>query len=113
VEVARRLRATLRDTDTLARLAGDEFVVICENLDGSARQLRRWLQALGRRIQRELQWDTGAADVSLLVTVSIGAAVTLGRAAVEDVLAEADQAMYRAKQRGGGQFVISERGFAP
>jgi diguanylate cyclase (GGDEF)-like protein len=111
VEVARRLRGTLRDSDTLARLAGDEFVVICENLDRSAGEILRWLRGLGRRIQRELQWDTGAADVSLLVTVSIGAAVTLHRSTAKELLAEADQAMYRAKQSGGAQFVISERGF--
>ena len=111
VEVARRLRGTLRDSDTLARLAGDEFVVICENLHGSAREIHRWLRTLGRRIRHELQWDTGAADVSLLVTVSIGAAVTLDRSTAKDLLAEADEAMYQAKQRGGAQFVISERGF--
>jgi GGDEF domain-containing protein len=75
------------------------------------REVRRWLQALGRRIRRELQWDTGAPDVSLLVTVSIGAAVALGQASAADLLAEADQAMYLAKQRGGAQFVLSDRGF--
>jgi diguanylate cyclase (GGDEF)-like protein len=111
VEVARRLRGTLRDSDTLARLSGDEFVVICENLDGPADEIHRWLEVLGRRIQRELQWDTGAADVSLLVTVSIGAAATLERVSAKDLLADADEAMYRAKQRGGAQFLIHERGF--
>jgi diguanylate cyclase (GGDEF)-like protein len=111
VEVARRLRGTLRDSDTLARLAGDEFVVICENLDGSAAEIERWLRMLGHRIQAELEWDTGAADVSLLVTVSIGAAVVQDRTVTAgDLLAEADEAMYQSKQRGGRQFVISRRG---
>jgi diguanylate cyclase (GGDEF)-like protein len=111
VEVARRLHSTLRDSDTLARLSGDEFVVICENLDGSAEQIYHWLHALGRRIQSELQWSVGGPDEALPVSVSIGAAATSEWCSAQELLTEADHAMYRAKQRGNGHFVISEPDF--
>jgi diguanylate cyclase (GGDEF)-like protein len=113
VEVARRLHGTLRDSDTLARLSGDEFVVICENLDGSEEQIYHWLHALGRRIQHDLQWTIGDPDAALLVSVSIGAATTSEWCSAQELLTEADHAMYRAKKRGSGQFVISEPDFGP
>jgi diguanylate cyclase (GGDEF)-like protein len=112
VEVARRLRSTLRDSDTVARLSGDEFVVICENISGSVDQVHRWLQALGRRIQAELRWTIGDPKLALLVSVSVGAAATTEPLSAQELLTEADRAMYRAKESGHGQFVISERGFA-
>ena len=106
-EVARRLRLTLRASDTLARLSGDEFVVICEDLAGSPAQVRQWLYALGRRIQIELRQPPRGAEVEVVVSVSIGAAITSQPRTAQGLLAEADHAMYRAKQRGGGRLVIA------
>lgn len=105
-EVARRLRLTLRASDTLARLSGDEFVVICEDLAGSPAQVGEWLHALGRRIQIELRQPPRGAEVEVVVSVSIGAAITSQPRTAQDLLAEADHAMYRAKKRGGGRLVI-------
>jgi diguanylate cyclase (GGDEF)-like protein len=109
VEVARRLRGTLRESEMLARLSGDEFVVICQHPGGSATQVHDWLHALARRIQRELCWSIGDPDLALLVTVSIGAAASTERIGAQELLTEADHAMYRAKELGTGRFVLSER----
>jgi diguanylate cyclase (GGDEF)-like protein len=106
-EVARRLRQTLRGSDTLAQLSGDEFVIICENLAGSPAQIARWLHALGRRIRIDLCRPPRGTEMELVVSVSIGTAITTQPRTAEDLLAEADRAMHRAKQRGGGRLVIS------
>jgi diguanylate cyclase (GGDEF)-like protein len=106
-EVARRLRQTLRRSDTLARLSGDDFVIICEDLPGSPAQIARWLHALGRRIRIDLRQPPRGAEMELVVSVSIGAVITTQPRTAPDLLAEADQAMYRAKRRGGGRLVIS------
>ena len=52
-----------------------------------------------------------AALSAALGDATQGVTVALGQVTAADLLAEADQAMYRAKQRGGAQFVLSDRGF--
>jgi diguanylate cyclase (GGDEF)-like protein len=109
VEVSRRLGLTLRANDTLARLAGDEFVVICEDLTGSPIQIDRWLHALGRRIQLTLRQPPIVWQTEIMLSVSIGAAVTTQGRGARELISDADRAMYVAKQRGGGRLVISKR----
>jgi diguanylate cyclase (GGDEF)-like protein len=98
--VAARLRASLRDTDTVARLSGDEFVVILSE---------RAEQPLSKDIVQRLM-DSVAQPVLLgakefFVTCSIGVAVYPGDAAAADSLIEhADIAMYRAKKLGRNNF---------
>jgi diguanylate cyclase (GGDEF)-like protein len=107
IEVARTLRESLRESDTLARISGDEFVIICENLDGSPDQVRDWLRGLTRRMQLELLWSSDGEDEPLAVTVSIGAAATAIRCPAKELIGRADRAMYEAKQLGGGHAAIS------
>jgi diguanylate cyclase (GGDEF)-like protein len=107
VQVARRIGMALRANDTLGRLSGDEFVVICEDLGGSMAETHRWLHALGRRIQAQLRRRPTASDLEIVVSVSIGVAVTSELCDPQDLINDADRAMYRAKQAGGGRLVIS------
>ncbi len=99
VEFARRLRACVRSTDTVVRLAGDEFVVILENLgtpELAARLAEKIVMQVGRPA---FQIDGRALDV----TTSIGIALfEAGDAPVDaaDVLARADVALYGAKAAG-------------
>jgi diguanylate cyclase (GGDEF)-like protein len=106
VEVARRLSATLRAEDTLARLAGDEFVVVCGDLSGSPDQVHEQLLALGRRIGEELHRGPHVLSAQWPVSVSIGVVVTTQWHDGEDLIRRADRAMYRAKQRAGTHLVI-------
>jgi diguanylate cyclase (GGDEF)-like protein len=99
-EVARKLRLALRANDTLGRLSGNEFVVICEDLHGPPLQIERWLHALGRRIQRELRRPPRPGEIEVVVSVSVGIAVTTQWRAAEDLIDEAGRAMRRAKERG-------------
>ena len=98
VEVARRLQRCVRDTDTVARFGGDEFVVLLNDTDEHA------AAELGARILEEMTApiSIGSSD-AFRPSMSIGvAAQTIGITA-DDLLSNADAAMYRAKALGGGR----------
>ncbi len=102
VEVARRLRGLLRREDTVARLGGDEFVVLLEGMDTEVR-----VYEIARRIQQELDRPIDLNEHLVRTGASIGIAF-IGEAyhRPEDMLRDADNAMYRAKERGGGTFEV-------
>jgi diguanylate cyclase (GGDEF)-like protein/PAS domain S-box-containing protein len=95
--VAERLLEVLRDSDTVARLGGDEFVILAEDLDGDAEAV-----AVAERVLHALEesFQVGAAEISM--RASVGVAVAHDPSAnADDLLREADMAMYRAKGAGG------------
>jgi diguanylate cyclase (GGDEF)-like protein len=98
VAVGQRLKAVLRPGDTLARVAGDEFVILCEDLvqvDDA--------ETLAARIQTDLLTPFALEGVSLSITASVGIAYTgPGQTITAQLLNDADTAMYQAKHRGGG-----------
>jgi diguanylate cyclase (GGDEF)-like protein/PAS domain S-box-containing protein len=92
-EVARRLRGVLRPADTVARLGGDEFVAVCEGLSPED------AAAVCGRIGDALAVPLLIAGRSVPVQASIGLATTADRhAEANELLARADQAMYRNKR---------------
>ena len=102
VAVAERLTGVTRPGDTLARVSGDEFVFLCEDLTSveDARSLaERISSALGR------PFKLAAADIT--VTASVGIAYAgLAEQISADLVSTADAAMYKAKRRGGGTHEI-------
>jgi diguanylate cyclase (GGDEF)-like protein len=98
VAVGARLSEVLRPGDTLARLSGDEFVALCEDLDNPAQA-----NIIVSRLDAAFEQPFSLSGVELKISASIGIAFTgRGRAdAPEDVLHAADMAMYRAKRAGG------------
>lgn len=100
VEVARRLQASRRQGDLLARLAGDEFVVVCERVSGTD------MVRLAERLIAVLE-EPFSLSREVRVAVSIGVAFrTASSTDSEALLADADAAMYQAKQRGGSGYEI-------
>ncbi len=102
VAVSRRLNATVRRQDTIARFGGDEFVVLCEDL----RQRRARRRARRSRRTAFLEpFTLSRAEVT--VSASIGIAVT-NRSSdrASNLLQDADAAMYRAKRRGGARYEL-------
>ena len=95
-QMAERLLQVLRPEDTLARLGGDEFAVVAEDLISSDAAV-----ALGARIIEAGRAPFLVGDEQFVCTTSAGIALTTdaGRSA-EDLLQEADLALYRAKDRG-------------
>jgi len=100
--VASRVSQTLREQDTLSRLAGDEFVLVCEDLpQDDPGESRAHVEAVIARLQRVLAQPVRVEDVDLVVSASIGVACSDGHDSADDVLADADRAMYQVKHHGG------------
>jgi diguanylate cyclase (GGDEF)-like protein/PAS domain S-box-containing protein len=97
ISVSERLAEMLRDSDTVARLGGDEFVILAEDLDSDAEAL-----AVAERVLHALEepFQVGSAEVSMLASVGVSISHD-PEAEPEDLLREADVAMYRAKGAGG------------
>jgi diguanylate cyclase (GGDEF)-like protein/PAS domain S-box-containing protein len=95
VAVADRLRACLRAEDTGARLSGDEFTVLLEDVSGEADAI-----AVAERIARALAVPVMLQGREVVVTASIGVAISMTGGGSQDLLREADLAMYRSKATG-------------
>lgn len=97
IAVARRLKAHARPGDTLARVSGDEFVFLCEDLESAADA-----EGLARRINQSFDLPFLLSGIPLKVTASIGVAFAgPGERVSDELIMHADTAMYRAKRRGG------------
>lgn len=100
--VARVLRRRLRTTDTLARLGGDEFAVLLPKAD------RREAEIVARRLVEAVRAQADPADDRGGVTISVGVTVLDDRSELtsEAAVADADLAMYDAKDAGGDCFAF-------
>jgi len=102
VDLARRLRATIRPTDVLARLGGDEFAVLMEDL-----HRQRDAVDLCERIQKELQKPFRLGSMEVAISASIGITFsTNGYQTSDQIIRDADIAMYKAKSKGKAQYAI-------
>ncbi|MGK2950345.1 MAG: putative bifunctional diguanylate cyclase/phosphodiesterase [Acidimicrobiales bacterium] len=98
--VAERLAAVTRDMDTVARIGGDEFVVLAPNIGNHLHAVDA-----GTRIVHELM--RRCADPTESVNASVGIALSEdGRGSAEVLLHEADTAMYQAKEAGGARCAL-------
>jgi diguanylate cyclase (GGDEF)-like protein/PAS domain S-box-containing protein len=105
VEVARRLELLLRAGDTLARLGGDEFALLCEGV-GEADA-----KAIADRVIQALTRPVVIQDREIVQAASIGISLYGPGASVEapdEMLGEADMAMYRAKAAGKSRYALFE-----
>ncbi len=96
VETARRLELAVRPGDTVARLGGDEFAVLLEDVTEPGDAVK-----VAERIQTSLKTPIKLENQEVVSTASIGIAMSqTGYEKAEDVLRDADTAMYRAKSEG-------------
>jgi diguanylate cyclase (GGDEF)-like protein/PAS domain S-box-containing protein len=105
IEVARRLERLLRAGDTLARLGGDEFALLCEEV--GEREVRaiadRVIDAMGKPIDVQGRAITQAASIGIALYSADGRP-----AEPDEVLGDADLAMYRAKAAGKSHYALFE-----
>ncbi|WP_018951929.1 MULTISPECIES: EAL domain-containing protein [unclassified Thioalkalivibrio] len=100
-QVAERMLNSVREADTLARLGGDEFVIILNDLHPDQARAATQAEAVGRKLIEILRDPFKLAGQRRHVTPSIGATLFSGRnLSVEEILKQADLAMYRAKNAG-------------
>lgn len=103
-EVAGRLRGAVRERDTVARVGGDEFAVLLEDVEGEANAL-----AAADRLVRAFEDEVQIGGQKVAVEASVGVTVhqggeertDAGRPAATDLLRWADEAMFRAKETPG------------
>ncbi|HET9654887.1 MAG TPA: EAL domain-containing protein [Kineosporiaceae bacterium] len=96
IEISRRISGCMRGADTAARISGDEFVVVCEDLGSPGDAV-----AVAQRIRSALSTDIPISDRRIGAPASIGIAVSTPNSTAEDLLRDADTAMYDAKRQGG------------
>ena len=101
-----RMRRTVRRSDTVARLAGDEFTIILEDLADPADA-----SMLAKELVAALREPVSLGDKWLQVTVSIGIALYVRGANLDEavLLRTADAALYEAKRRGRSGYVVDEK----
>jgi diguanylate cyclase (GGDEF)-like protein/PAS domain S-box-containing protein len=100
-QVAQRLESCIREGDTVARLGGDELVVVLENLGENAHESAAQTEAVGEKILATLNQPYQLAEHEYCSTASIGATLFNGhQQAIEELLKQADTAMYQAKNGG-------------
>ncbi|MDZ4878739.1 MAG: hypothetical protein CLLPBCKN_008176 [Chroococcidiopsis cubana SAG 39.79] len=100
--IAQRLKACIRSSDTLARLGGDEFAMLIEDVDDKGDIIH-----LVERIQQEFKLPFHLNGQEIYANASIGVLIeTADYDCAEDLLRDADIAMYRAKERGRGCYEV-------
>ena len=101
VEVADRLLSTLRPGDTVARLGGDEFTVLLEDLTDFEEA-----EGVADRVLSALEAPFALADQDVYLSASIGISMVPVGATPEEIIRDADAAMYRAKNEGRGRHAL-------
>jgi diguanylate cyclase (GGDEF)-like protein/PAS domain S-box-containing protein len=102
IDIAKILSECLRDEDSVARIGGDEFVVLLAQVAGSSEAI-----AISERIQQALQSPIDREGNKIVISASIGVVVSdPGYDKPEDILRDADIAMYRAKIQGRACHVV-------
>jgi len=105
IDVGARLASLVRPGDTLARISGDEFVILCEDLTAPDDAER-----LAARIDRAFAAPFTVAGHELVMTASVGIAYSGPNRAINyQLVNDADVAMYQAKRKGGAAHVIDLR----
>lgn len=100
-EVASRIEDVIRPGDTVARLGGDEFAVVIGDM------LRRGDAVVAaRRLRKALTQPIRVGDDNTVITTSIGIAIAEGNEDPNDLLRDADTALYRAKEKGRDVAVV-------
>ncbi|MCG6932714.1 MAG: EAL domain-containing protein [Gallionella sp.] len=101
IEVGHRLRAIIRESDTLARLGGDEFVVLLEGLSTDRSEAALQAREVGEKMLNDIHQPYMLDNVEHFSTASIGVSLFSNyRQSLDDLLKQADTAMYAAKKAG-------------
>jgi diguanylate cyclase (GGDEF)-like protein/PAS domain S-box-containing protein len=105
VAFAERIKSFLRDIDTLARLGGDEFVILLEDIDDTD-----YASKVAERLQQELKKPFMLNGKEVFAPASFGAVLNTDDYELpENIIRDADAAMYHAKEKGRAQFKVFDK----
>ncbi len=107
VEVTRRLGAVVRESDTLARIGGDEFVVLLADLDTDPKVAEASAKAVAAKCLEAIAPPMLLKSQTRTMGASIGIAMGDGTVSPHALQLAADSAMYQAKHAGGQRFVLA------
>lgn len=106
IAMARRLESCIREVDMVARLGGDEFAILLDGIPNSAEATN-----MAKRIQEKLDSPFNLSGHEVFTTTSIGIALSsTGYDYPENMLRDADTAMYRAKAQGKACYEVFDKG---
>jgi diguanylate cyclase (GGDEF)-like protein len=101
-KVAQQLQVSVRRCDTIARLGGDEFVILLEDLKCAAEAIE-----VATRIHHQLKLPIQLGDEEIFISTSVGIALNSDQyTSSEQIIRDADIAMYRAKRGGRGSYEV-------
>src|SRR5439155_23708783 len=104
--VADRLRRILRPEDTASRFGGDEFVILCEDLVDELEAV-----TIAKRLAAALTEPIALQTGEIVITTSIGISISKGLAdRPQELIRDADAAVYRAKERGRARYELFDHG---
>lgn len=106
-EVAKRFAAVIRQNDTLARVGGDEFVLLICDLGGNSVEMRQIVETIAAKCQTQISEPLVLCTQPASLGVSIGIAISDTHSTPDDLMNAADTAMYKAKHQGRGVTVFS------
>jgi len=105
IAIAERLKICLRHKDTVARFGGDEFTILLDDIQGVREATR-----VAERITQDLAKSINLGGHEIFTTASIGIAISsIDYQQAEDILRDADIAMYRAKTQGASRYAVFDR----
>ncbi len=100
IEVASRLLATVREGDSVARIGGDEFVILLDQLGANEADAANQAKLIGRKLLDTMMRPYMLGDFEFHCSASIGITLFAGGASSAQLLQQADLAMYEAKKLG-------------
>lgn len=104
VDVSNRLRLALRKSDILARIGGDEFVILLEQLGEDEEEAQKEISIVAKKVQESLSHQFEIEDLAFQVSCSIGICIIDGATSADSILKYADTAMYSSKLTGGNSY---------
>jgi diguanylate cyclase (GGDEF)-like protein/PAS domain S-box-containing protein len=100
IDIAQRLRANIRQSDTVGRQGGDEFVILLDNLSNNITDAATITLQLGEKLREAMAKPFIFNDIEYHCKISIGISLLTKDNTIEDLLRQADLALYKAKDAG-------------